>query len=241
MIGHILASFGEIEVTACYNTAIAHKLINHVLAMLYGLRATSPRIEAALRLMVPAAEVLGLQEEQKIVTPMIWHCVSIRNQYAHCNWGDEAEPDSGVYFADLQNSAKNTNFSHDWKHVDIELLQKQLDYFNATMEMLNFINGEINRQAGRVSENPFPRPPIPTQPPLHNPPLEHVPQWIDETEKALHVAKAQAALGGPPTPTPSQLELDRARAAKKEARRLHAERSAKGSSSPEGNQPTGEQ
>lgn len=232
LVGHILAAFGEIEVSVCFNTAIAHKIIGHIMTTLYSIRTTSTRIETALHLMKPAAEIYDLLDFQQTVTPLIWYCVKIRNQYAHCNWADDAGG-GGLFFADLQNSATNPGFTHDWKHLDPPLLQAQLEFLNSTMDWLNFINGEIiHRQGESKQPNPWSVPSIPCQPPLHNPPAEHVPRWLSEDDKALHLAKAQAALGGPPTPTPKQLELDKAREEKKDARRLHAIRSAGGDSAP---------
>lgn len=233
LVGHILASFGEIELSVCANTATAHKLFNPVMSTLYSIRTTSTRIETALRLFRPAAELYDLIDLLPIISPMIWHCVRIRNQYAHCNWGDGPRANGGgLFFADLQASADNPNFSHDWKHIDPPLLQHQLKYFNDTMDWLNFANGEIRVKVENQQSNFWPRPPLSDQPALHNPPAEHVPPWLSEADKALHLAKAQAALGGPPTPTPKQLELERARVAKREARKLHAERSSEGSLPP---------
>ena len=228
VIGHILASFGEIELMTCYNTALAHKLFESVMSTLYSIRVTSTRIEVALRLMTPAASTMGLLEEQKTVTPLIWHCLKIRNQYAHCNWADTFGSDDGLYFADLQNSANNPNFANDWKHVDIAVLGEQMEFFNCTMAMLNFIYGEIQALNQSQGPNLFPRPSIPSLAPLHNPPLEHVPQWLNANDKALHVAKAQAALGGLPTPTPAQQELDRQRFEKRARQKKQRRKSREG-------------
>ena len=230
LVGHILASFGEIELSICAIAANAHKLFNPVMSTLYSIRTTSTRIETALRLLRPAAELYSLAGLLPIVSPMIWHCVKIRNQYAPCNWGDGPEGGGGgLFFADLQVSADNPNFSHDCKHIDPPLLQEQLQFFNDAMDWSNFADGKSGEGAGSKIEL-LAKPSLSDRPPLHNPPAEHVSPWLNEADTALHVAKAQAAQGGPPTPTVKQLELERARAAKKEIRRLHAERSSGGSS-----------
>jgi hypothetical protein len=43
-------------------------------------------------------------------------CLKIRNQYAHCNWAD-SDPKAGLFFADLQESAKREDWFTSWKHV----------------------------------------------------------------------------------------------------------------------------
>lgn len=183
------------------------------MSTLYGIKVTSTRIETALRLTRPAAELYGLTQEIALVTPMIWHCTKIRNQYAHCNWADHPSKE-GIFFADLQDAANEPNFYLYWKFVDVGLLSTQLEFFDATFNQLNFIASEIAQKIDAPAFD-FPRPTIPTPPPLHNPPHEHVPPWIDEAAKQLHSAKALAALGGAPTPTPGQLRLDSQRAEKR--------------------------
>jgi hypothetical protein len=239
LVGHILSSFGEIEVQTCINAGNIHKLLNPVMSTLYGIKVTSTRIETALRLTLPAAELYDLTQEVELVTPMIWHCVKIRNQYAHCNWADHPSKE-GVFFADLQDAANEPNFYMYWKFVDVSVLTQQLEFFDATYHQLNFMAGEITRKTGAPTF-PYPRPTIPTQSPLHNPPHEHVPSWLDEDGKRLHSAKALAALGGPPTPTPGQLKLNsqreakRARQAEQRQKSRDGEKNAKERSAPEVN------
>ena len=168
---------------------------------------------------------------------MIWHCHKVRNQFAHCNWGDH-QAGGGLFFADLQYSAGTPDFSYYWKHIDQPLLELHDQYFWLALEQLRFIDHELAVKQGRLRSHFWPRPTIPEQPPLHNPPDEHVPPWLNESEKALHAARARASQGGPPTPTPGQQALDMERAEKR-ARRdeqirksLEGDQRAKGRSDP---------
>jgi hypothetical protein len=210
LVGRILSSFGEIEVTICRNAALALNMFGVIMRMLYGIRATSARIEAADRLMRSLIETYSLINDYKIAIGMVWHCLKIRNQFAHCNWGDHLG--AGLFFADLQDSANNPDFDHSWKHVDPVLLQAKLDYFWQTMELLEFIHHELAVRQGRLRSHVWPRPTLPAPPALHNPPDQHVPPWLGEDQKALHLARARAAQGGAPTPTPKQKALDKVRA-----------------------------
>jgi hypothetical protein len=230
LIGHLLASFGEIELTVCKTAAQArNELFNLIMKTLYGIRVTSTRIDTADRLMQSEYARYGLAGDYATAMMMVRHCLKIRNTYAHCNWADDPNGVGGLFFADLEDSANTIDFSQDWKHVDPALLTDQIDYFSRTMDLLEFINSELAVLDQRLKSHVWPRPTIPKQPPLHNPEEEHVPPWLGEDQKALHVARALASRGGPPTPTPAQQALDKLRAEKRaqkdEQRRLAKERS----------------
>jgi hypothetical protein len=239
LIGHLLAAFGELEIQVC---ALAGQALSQqglritVLKTLYGIKATSTRISAADSLMRPVFEKHGLAADYQTAISMLWYCHRTRNQLAHCNWGDHEA--AGLFFADLEYSAETPDFDLYWKHIDPPLLELYDQYFWSTLEQLRFIDHELAVKQGRLQSHFWPRPTIPEQPPPHNPPNEHVPPWISESAKALHVARALAAQGGPPTPTPGQQAQDRARAEKKarleENRRKseEGERRAKGRSDP---------
>jgi hypothetical protein len=225
LIGRILAAFGEIEVSVCRNAAQSLQMYNTIMKTLYGIGITSSRIETANRLMRETFESSGLTDDHDTAMGLVRHCLKIRNQFAHCNWADHDE--AGLFFADLQASAEKPDFSHNFKHVDPALLQQQEDYFGVTMEQLEWLNQEIAVRQGRLRSHFWQKPIIPTPPPLHNPADQHVPPWLSEDQKALHLARALARQGGAPTPTPGQIALDKARAEVKERRRAHAERAQK--------------
>jgi hypothetical protein len=159
---------------------------------------------------------------------MVWHCLKIRNQYAHCNWGDNHE--AGLFFADVQDSADTPDFTHSWRHVDVPLLEEQFRYFGLTMEMLEVTHHEMAFRMGQIQSHVWPMPICPTPAPQHNPLDEHVPPWIGEDEKALHLKRAaelKRANQQPERP-PSVLRLTREEWAAKDAKesRLAAEKAA---------------
>ncbi len=213
LVGRILASFGEIELTVCHNAGHAIDLHGITMKALYRLRATSQRLDVADEFMKWVYYRVGLAEEYDIAIGMVRHCLKIRNQYSHCNWADDVT--AGLFFADVQESAENDDFDHHWKHVDPTLLQIQLGYFGVTLEWLRYLEEELAVRQERRQAHVWPRPPIPGPPPLHNSEGQHVPPWLTEDQKALHLAQARASQGGPPTPTPAQQALDKARAEKR--------------------------
>ncbi len=176
MIGRLLVAFGELEFAFCRNAGMA--LGNYITfsRMFYNLRATSSRIESADILMRPVFEAHKLEAEYVTSHAMVRHCFRIRNQFAHCNWGDAGyDHTAGLFFADLQTSAKRSDFDHSWKHVDVPLLESQEDYFGETLEWLDYVRHEIALRQGLLSSHFWPKPKELQPPPLHNPASQHMP------------------------------------------------------------------
>lgn len=207
LVGRILSGFGEVEATVCRNAAHATLLGDIAMKALYGLRATSARIHTADRLMRPYFDLHGLGEGHNAAMAMANHCLKIRNQYAHCNWGDHHQ--AGLFFADLQKSADTEDFTNDWKHVDPAVLGRQFDYYGMTLELLEFIHHEMAVKLGQIQSHVWPRPTVPSQPPLHNPASQHVPPWLSGAEKARHLERAAESEqeGRQPERPPSVLKL----------------------------------
>jgi hypothetical protein len=229
IIGRILASFGEIEFSVCRNAGHATNMPEQVPKALYRLRMTSARLELADALMKSAFVSANLGEEYAETQVMVSRCLQIRNQYAHCNWADHApNPEAGLFFADLQKAADSDAVVHEslaYRHVDVPLLEAQMEYFCLTMEWLSYLDAELGFLAGRLGHHAWPKPPRPALPPLHNPPEKHVPPFLSVGLQALHLARAHAALGGHPTPTPAQQALEAARVAKKAGKQADRDRS----------------
>jgi hypothetical protein len=188
IVGFILSSFGELEFTICMSARAALQMGNSFLKTLYKIRATSSRINTADGLMRPTYEAHGLIKDYDLALTMMRYCLNIRNQYAHCNWADNEK--RGLFFADLQTSAKNQNFDHSYKHVDIALLSAQLDHFKTTLQWLRFLDGELAVNQKLLLRHDWSRPPESTLPPLHNPASQHVPPWLTPELQAVHLKRA---------------------------------------------------
>lgn len=226
LVGRLLASFGELEIYVCFLAEKATGLTRSVPIALYRIRATRSRLEAADGLMRAIFAANNLEDLYGEAMSSVFYCQRIRNQYAHCNWADDPSPNNsaGLFFADLTASAETSDFEIFWKHVDPLILQSQLDYFEYTLEALRFIDHELAVRQGRLQSHVWPKPQVLQRPPLHNPELQHIPPWISADAKALHVARAQAALGGDPTPTPAHLKMEAAREAKRAQRQADRDR-----------------
>jgi hypothetical protein len=232
IVGRLLVAFGELEISICQTAGKAMGAQFPIMKALYRLRATSGRILAADALLRPLCEAFNLIAEYQTTLAALNRCLKIRNTFAHCNWGDDATMwSAGLFYTDLQEAAEaSTGYELAWKHVNVPLLTRQESFFAYTLEWIRFVDHELAFRQGRLLSHFWPRPTEQELPPLHNPPAQHIPPWLSEDQKALHVARALAAEGGAPTPTPQQQALEKARAEKRSRREASRKASSKGSS-----------
>jgi hypothetical protein len=218
IIGRLVVAFGELEFTICQLAADAFGMLMPILRTLYRSRMTSSRLDTAYNLALPVCERHQLGEDWKDAYAAVLDCLRIRNRYAHSNWADHpATP--GLFFTDLSAAADAASgFEFDWRHIDVAILQNQESYFVYALELLRFVESQIHIKLGRSPSVVLPMPLKQELPPAYNSPIQHVPPWLNEGQRALHIARALAAQGGPPTPTPQQQALDKARAEKKAKR-----------------------
>jgi hypothetical protein len=202
IIGRMVVGFGELEVMTCRVAAKANSHPTHVLKMLYSLRSTSARIISARLLMEPHYEAANLAKPQNITMDAVLACLKIRNQYAHCNWA-ETDPKAGLFFADLQDSAKRQDWFTSWKHVDVPLLAQQEAFFSDVRGALLFLEADLeHNRNGWLGNHGLAEPLVLPEPPLHNPASQHIPPWLSEDQKAQHMARAQEAERPAAQPTP---------------------------------------
>jgi hypothetical protein len=191
LTGKIILAFGELEFMICNMAVDAIERREQTLRALYRITMTRARLEAADALMRAEFEKDHLNNAYAEAYGMVRHCLTIRNQYAHCNWGDHSS--AGLFFTSVQDGADaHEGFSYAWRHTDLSLLQWQHDYFAYTMEWLRYLEQGMKFRRGKQNFY-WPVPSEPRKPPLHNPPEAHIPPWLSEAEKALHVVRARAA------------------------------------------------
>lgn len=226
IIGRLVVAFGELEylLAVCAGRAVKERA--RVLKALYSLRATSSRIDSADALIRPSFDGHLLSSDYETMMIAIRYCLRIRNQFAHCNWGDDP---TGLYFVDLE-AASRTSFGLDflpWRHIDTKLLRDQEAFFVNTQSYLFFFEHQLSVIEGQPIYPAHPKPSELVLPPLHNPPEKHLPTWLTADQKNLHLKQAQAAKGGDPTPTPAQVALEKARAEKKAKKQAQRDANAK--------------
>jgi len=199
--GRMVVGFGELEFLVVNLAAIALKghSDGNIFKALYQLRATKPRMDVAFTLMEPFCAEHGLVDTLSVTRNAIGYCTQVRNQYAHCNWADDAN--GGLFFTDTEDSARRSDFSHDWKHVDIGILSAQEIFFGYARHWLMHLENKIKIISGDRSAVPvFPAPPIQPQPTRHNLASQRIPLWLSADEKARHLERALEAERPPSQP-----------------------------------------
>jgi len=135
------------------------------------------------------------------------HCLKIRNNYAHCQWSPALD---GLFFANLEEAASRiAGFQMDQKHVDLTLLTEQEAYFTYTRAFLLYFGDRLHHQLQPQSALGVAKPQVKDRPNLHNRASEHIPHWLSEEQKRLHLERALEAEGRvrPPKRPPSVLRL----------------------------------
>jgi hypothetical protein len=189
-IGRIVAAFGELEfiLAECLGEVLSDR--DTALRTIFRLASSRARIDTLDALLRPAYEKIGRKSEYVDMLGAVRHCQRIRNQYAHSHYGDQLR--FGLFLTNLQDAAeKPESFEHQWRHVDVPLLDQQEHYFLYTLMCLQFLSGEYRFRSGRTGvPHGSPWPTRREPPPLHNPPSQHVPPWLTEDQKRRHIELA---------------------------------------------------
>jgi len=188
-IGHMILSYGEIEIAVakCLGLALGNQ--DTAYKTMFRVIGESARIGAADALMREAYQKAALDPEYSDMIGAVRFCVRIRNQFAHCMWGEQ--DNSGLYFTTLAEPASTAEgFELWWLHLDVSLVRKQEEHFDYTMDWLSYLEAEYQVRTGKIKVHPFPRPPKLPQPSLHNPPDEHIPPWLTEDQQHRHLERA---------------------------------------------------
>jgi hypothetical protein len=190
LIGKLVVSFGELELMFCNIAAMFSADSSNILRAIYRGRSTAGRIELADALVRSEYTKLGHYQNYIRTYKAVKSCLSIRNQYAHCHFADDDESD-GLYFADIEETAaRETGFEHDFRHVDLKLLVIQESYFEYAKELILLLE-RVHKSIVRGSSLPIGQAPEEQEEPSkHNPPDQHVPQFLNEEQTQRHLQRA---------------------------------------------------
>jgi hypothetical protein len=178
IIGRLIPAYGEFEYIFAYCAGHVLGDPDRAIKLAFRLRSEINRFDACDALIRKPAIEFGIEKEYLDTHSAMAYCRKIRNQYTHCHW--ESHPRAGLFFVDLEPSAKkDAPIKYDWKHVDEALLRKQEGYFIYCLECLNFLQGALQeRMKGPKGVLPFSMPSGRPKPSEHNPPEKHIPPWI---------------------------------------------------------------
>lgn len=175
IIGRLLTGYGELEfLTAlCLGRVLNDR--DTALRAIFGHRGETARIELAATLMRPKFSEVGLQNEFGEALGALRFAVSVRNQYAHCHWGDHAG--MGLYFTNLEDAARKANsFEYEWHLAPLQLLKSQEIYFSYARIWLFYLEQEYALRTKQIGFHIYKAPPHLARPLKCEPPV--VPPWI---------------------------------------------------------------
>ena len=168
LVGSILTGYGELEfwLATCVGTAMRDN--NTAFRLIFRLRNESQRIDAADALLYPAMKKLKLAGPYSHVIGAMRHCRTIRNQYSHCHWFQEAGKPFKLKFYNLESTAFTSEGDGPLNLVETSaaLLAEQVAYFEYCLEGWRYLIVEQDVRAGRLSVNTFDKPKARQQPKL---------------------------------------------------------------------------
>jgi hypothetical protein len=172
IIGRLLAGYTKLELGLMNCVQVVRDDFDAVLKAMFRLRGETARIDIADALGRHFYRDRGLGTEFEIAVGAIRHCLKIRNQYAHCVWYDDKS--GKLAFVNLEEIAKDNTRLRDLDsltvlHVDVALLNDQVQYFDYTDKILAWTNYEGRFKGGKISSNPVLKPRPPRLPSLHIP------------------------------------------------------------------------
>jgi hypothetical protein len=171
-LASLLAGYGDLEVSALNCVAMTGAGLDAALKKMFRERGETKRIGKAEALGQAAYKRLRLSKHFAYALRELAFCLSIRNQYAHCQWYDDNT--GNLAFVNLEEIATSNATIFDLKaltthHVDDVVLQQQEAYFVYVRRWFDYLNWEGQLRAGKVHSHAFSEPQKVVRPPLHSP------------------------------------------------------------------------
>lgn len=207
LIGRMVTSFGELELTFSMLAGTALRDQSLALRAIYRGRSTGGRIDLTDVFVRKVVTSTNLVMDYEQVMRAMRHCLKIRNNYAHSHWAPALD---GLFFSNLEDAASRAGgFDMDQKHVDLKLVTEQEAYFDYTRSLLLYFGDQLSLKLEPKLHLGVLRPPPMDQPNLHNRASEHIPHWLSEERKRRHLERALEAEGRdrPRERPPSVLKL----------------------------------
>lgn len=169
IIGRLITGYGELE----YDLAMCLSRFTHdqdsAFRALFGIRAVRGRLHIADSLIQTPLGKLGLGPQYADAKGAIHRCLSIRNQYAHCHWGEYKNQE--LYFVNMEKEVEGPKSKSEFTYMrlSLPLLNEQEDYFSYTQNCFWFLTYEVDYLRDPIKNHPFLMPKKRPQPNLHNP------------------------------------------------------------------------
>ena len=104
LIGQLVLAYGELEMMVAVLLGNTMGNRSPAFKMMFRIVGELARIGAADAMMRDKYSEVGLETEYAEAIAAVRFCVGVRNQFAHCHWGDDIH--AGLFFTNLQEPAK---------------------------------------------------------------------------------------------------------------------------------------
>lgn len=156
IIGLLVTGYGELEflLAHCVGEIIDNRDV--AFKVMFRARGEEQRVILADALARPILSEGAYRTAFEQTIAALRHCLKIRNQYAHCAWGDDAR---GLWFVALEENAKDNgpyDLTELTQHVlSLDLLREQEAFFVHTKNRLGALNLARQYEAGKISTPSF--------------------------------------------------------------------------------------
>jgi hypothetical protein len=169
LIGRLVAGYGCLETDLMLCVLVAKRDTDPVIKTMFRPRGETQRLDIADALGRPSFKKFKRETEFGMAIGAISHCLKIRNQYAHSNFGETKN--GKLAFASMEDIAKShdpSDFSSiTLLNIDEALLHEQLAYFEYAEAWLHFLIAEVEVSRKNPKARLFSRPKALVPLPLH--------------------------------------------------------------------------
>lgn len=152
IVGTLVTAYGELEflLAHCIGEIIDNRDV--AFKVMFRARGEEQRVILADALARPILSDGAYKTAFEQTIAALRYCLKIRNQYAHCAWGDDAR---GLWFVALEENAKDNgpyDLTELTQHVlSLDLLHEQEAFFAHTKHRLEALNLVRQHEAGKIS------------------------------------------------------------------------------------------
>ena len=168
IIGKMVVGYGELEMDwlTCLEAVFGN--FKTAARVMYRLRTEANRFDVGDAVLKPYYEKLDMSADYDQAYGVFNRCKKIRNNHAHCHWADSA---GNLFYTIFEDAVKSRgdDSSLSFFHVDLKLLQKQLDLFEHCQDHLMYLRYEARARTHKQTQALYLKPKTMQLVPLHNP------------------------------------------------------------------------
>jgi hypothetical protein len=167
LLGAMVIGYGEIDLSFAHMAGLVVGQTYAVLDACHAVRSETARLDVAHALAAGAFKRVNLEDEYTYTHAAVRHCLRIRNQHAHSQWGDL----EGLHLSNAERAFSQPLKPIEWKPITLELLKQQEAYFEHTRLCVLTMITLLEQAQKRVQHirltmpKALPRPNLHSQPP----------------------------------------------------------------------------